>query len=140
MNHTVRRALATGAAAAAIAAAGGLTTASASTQYSPDTFHICVDQSCTMETNGTITWTNRMASISGEVINRVSGTAMADFGVFAGENSIDGMVVKSASYTTTKFPATAVGDPNLVGGVNIVKIKICSSYTRCSAEHSYYRN
>jgi hypothetical protein len=146
MNHVVRRVFAAGAAALVVAVAGGHASASATAQYAPDTFRICVDQACTMETKGTITWSNRMATIEGEVINRVSGTALGNFGVFAGENYIEGMVIKStvpagsSTDVVTKFGPATLGNPDLAGGVNIVKIKVCSSFTRCSAEHSYVRD
>ncbi|WP_328996704.1 hypothetical protein OG394_18840 [Kribbella sp. NBC_01245] len=143
MQSVVRRALATAAAAAVVAVAGGQSSASASTEFAPDYFRICVDQACTMSVSGDITWGNRTARVAGDVVNKVPGAiTMVHWDAFAGSTKVD----SATSYVP--YPNQAVvapydfnlGDPLLPGGIDRIRIQICSSPTRCSVQWNEIRD
>lgn len=139
MRSGIRRALATAAAAAVVVVAGGQSPASASTQWSPDIYLVCVDQNCSMLAQGQITWGNRTADVYEEVQNSVVGGIVAvHWDAFAGATKVDSTVTYSSEpVARTEFN---LGDPDLPGGIDRIRIQVCSSPTRCSAQLNEIRD
>lgn len=139
MAHGIRRVLATAAAAAVVVGVGGQSPASASAQWAEDDFDVCVDQVASMCVTGVISWGNRVARVSGGVTNDVpGGIATVRWDAFSGATKVDS--------TTTYAPAPwseidfYLGDPNRVGGIDRIRIQVCSSPKRCSAQWNEIRN
>jgi hypothetical protein len=140
--HIFRGALAT-AAVAVVAAGAGQLPASASTQFAPDEFRVCVDQACSMSVRGDITWGQRTASVTGAVVNKRPGVmASVHWDAFANSTKID----STTTYVLNPEQATVVpidftlGNPNLVGGINRIRIQICDSPTHCSVQWNEIRD
>ncbi|MEU0093124.1 hypothetical protein [Kribbella sp. NPDC006257] len=119
MSRFVRRAVAVG--VAAVAAAGGATVpAAATTQFAVDHFRVCMDEAtndCSTRVEGSITWGQRTAIVTGKVINGEGGSATAAFSAYAGSKRIDHTTRTASGVSTTPF-SFVIGDPNLVGGIN----------------------
>ena len=146
MKTAFQRVLVTTAATAMVTVAGGQGTASAGTQWVNDDFNVCVDQACTMSVGGTITWLNRSAQVDGAVLNNVAdSTATAYFDAFAGSTKVDGMRVPAVREPGSKYPLMVefdvpIGDPAVVGGIDRIRIQICSSVKRCSVQWNEIRD
>ncbi|MFC6084988.1 hypothetical protein [Sphaerisporangium aureirubrum] len=102
-----------------------------------DDFFVCGGYEPACEggyTEGTIRWLNRSAQIHGVVFDRGEGSTTAIFEAFTASN------VKVDSQTRTAdddgyingrtvpfdFP---IGDPDLVGGINRIRITVCFNLT-----------
>lgn len=90
MSTLLRRAVAVG--VAAVAAAGGATVpAAATTQFAVDHFRVCMDEAtndCSTRVEGSITWGQRTAVVTGKVINGEGGSATVGFSAYAGSKKI----------------------------------------------------
>jgi hypothetical protein len=126
MNFFRRAAAIAGAAVAVVAVGQG--TASASVQWDNDVWGpICVIDDCDFGgAEGAVTWGNRTAEVSGHVWDYESAateSTVAYFTAYAGSTAIQG-TTRAAHNEDRSFRFT-IGDPDLVGGVNRVKIQIC---------------
>jgi hypothetical protein len=140
--NVFRAALAT-AAVAVVAAGGGQLPASASTQFAEDSFYICVDQACSMSVSGGITWGQRTADVYGFVINKRPGVmASVHYDAFANSTKIDSTTTYVLDYTQSTLVDFDfnIGNPNLVGGINRIRIQICDSPTHCSVQWNEIRD
>ncbi|MFC0625418.1 hypothetical protein [Kribbella deserti] len=139
MGNSVRRAVATAATAVVVAVTGGQSPASATAQWDFDWFRVCVDQAASMCVAGHIEWGNRTSKVAADITNNVAGgIATVRWDAFANSTKID-------SATSTVPARTAevnftLGDPDLPGGVNRIRIQICSSPTRCSIQWNEIRD
>jgi len=119
MSTLLRRAVAVG--VAAVAAAGAATVpAAATTQFAVDHFKVCMDEAandCSTRVEGTITWGQRTAVVTGKVINGGGGSATAGFSAYAGSKKIDHTTRTAKGVSTTPF-SFVIGNPTLVGGIN----------------------
>ena len=122
MRTLLRRAAATAAATAGIAAGGAVAPAEATVQYTVDNVFVCISTTCNVRVVGTITWHNRTATITGDVINGVGGSATATFTAYAG--SFVAETTRTASGVSTKPFSFVIGDPNLVGGINRIVVRM----------------
>lgn len=127
MRTLLRRAAATAAVTAGIAAGGAVVPAAANVQYAVDSFRTCMDWDtvggCVVRAEGTVTWHNRTATITGNVINGHGASATAFFRAYAGSTKIDQTTRTASGVSTTPF-SFVIGDPNLVGGINKITISI----------------
>jgi hypothetical protein len=108
-----------------------LSTASAATAVNPTTDFVAFGfngLSANGEVEGTITWFNRTANITGDVfIGEFATTTTAVFEAFAGSTKIES---QTRTVNLTTFPNGdrhfnfLIGDTNLVGGINRVKVTI----------------
>jgi len=109
-------------------------------------FLTCVD-SCAGGTRGSITWFNRTANVSGSVFDSGYGTTTAIFEAFAGSTKIDvetrfaddqGSTGPNRSFSFT------IGDTDLVGGIDRIRITVCKNYQTiaeyCSPQDNYWRS
>ena len=122
-NNLVRRAVATAAVAAGVAGGGAVAPAAATVQYAVDTFYTCMPETCLVRVEGTVTWHNRTATITGKVTNGLGGSATGTFIAYAGTTTIDRTTRTASGVSTTPF-SFVIGDPDLVGGINKVRIVI----------------
>ncbi len=107
--------------------------------FTPDSFYLCdgwhAGSDCDADAgraSGTITWGNRTAVISGQVwdtdANGMDFTT-AFFEAYAGSTEIDS-TTRTANRNSPSFgsprPYTfVIGNPDLVGGINRIKITVC---------------
>jgi hypothetical protein len=119
--------------------------------YDPDIFHRCVSEaiSCDGLTSGDITWLNRTAQVSGSVVDEGPGSITAIFEAFAGSTKIDTQTrtTDDASTGSSASPrgfSFAIGDPDLVGGINRIRITVCRNYQTanqgCSPQQNIWRD
>jgi len=98
-------------------------------------------------TYGTITWHNRTASVDGTVADHQSSAyTVAYFEAFAGSTKIDSET-RSANdesslgeYRTFAF---TIGDSDLVGGIDRIKVTVCTHYASdrfCSDPKNYSKS
>jgi hypothetical protein len=140
------RALASSAAAVAVAMAGGVAPAQAATS---EWFNVCGVLDCGYNVAGTITWHNRTASVTGDVIDAIKddGTyGVAVFEAFAGSRKIDSETRSANADGSTGvvrgFNFT-IGDTELVGGIDRIKITMCEeqAYHRdCGPSRNYLKD
>jgi hypothetical protein len=129
MRTLLRRAAATAAVTAGIAAGGAVVPAAATVQYAVDSFRTCMDWDtaatggCVIRAEGSVTWHNRTATITGKVINGHGQSATAFFRAYAGSTKIDETTRTASGVSTTPF-SFVIGDPDLVGGINRITISI----------------
>jgi hypothetical protein len=110
-------------------------------------FRTCLtDELCVGWTEGNITWYNRTANIAGGVFDLAPGTTTAIFDAFAGSNKIDTQVRSADDEGSTGVfgPINfAIGDPDLAGGINRIRITVCRYYATpaqyCSPQDNYSR-
>ncbi len=144
MQYSLRRVLATAVVAGGVVAAGGQAPASATTQWAEDAYYVCVDQACSMWVSGQITWGNRTALMTGNVVNDVpGGTATAAFDAFAGSTKVDSFRIiahDDKNKSIALFEDLQVGDPTRVGGIDRIRVQICSSSKRCSVQWNEIRD
>jgi hypothetical protein len=120
--------------------------------FAPDSFSVCYSVSSRCDsgyTVGTINWLNRTAEVSGEVSDSGAGSITAIFEAFAASNKIDTQT-RSTDDTATGPTASprgftfAIGDPNLVGGINRVRITLCKNYKTasqsCTSQDNHWRD
>jgi hypothetical protein len=101
----------------ASAAAGG---------WANDSFRQC-SASCTKGlATGTIVWGNRTANVNGSVADAAGDQhTTVIFDAYAGNTHVDHQT-RTASATTRSYNFP-IGDPDLVGGVNRILIKVCTT-------------
>ncbi|MFE9695038.1 hypothetical protein [Micromonospora sp. NPDC005806] len=93
---------------------------------------------CYLWTNGTVTWYNRTASVAGAIASTYHfcyghpfDRPEAVFEAYAGATKIDSHVVSIMCDTLFTFSDSfgfdpfGIGDTNLVGGINRIKITMC---------------
>lgn len=81
-------------------------------------------------TDGVIIWGNRTATVSGTVYDsKWNGefSTIALFEAYAGANKID-IQRRTASGGGSRGFSFAIGDPDLVGGIDRVRITVCWAY------------
>ncbi|TWD81383.1 hypothetical protein FB561_2496 [Kribbella amoyensis] len=143
---------------AASAAVIGLcqSTASASVQWTNDTFDVCApfpyDYSpsagfpCTNRSYGGIVWGNRTARIQGAVTDdwRLNSSTVVYFDAFAGSTKVEGTVRRSEGNSVSfNF---YIGDPDLVGGIDRIRIQVChyrpptDPIGKCSTQYNEIRD
>jgi hypothetical protein len=90
---------------------------------------------CKGFTHGHIVWANRSASIDGEVhsprqeprCDEIIRSTTAFFEAYAGATKIDS-TTRTVNYPGIRdFPGFSIGDPDLVGGINRIKIQVCDN-------------
>jgi hypothetical protein len=109
----------------------GVATADPAMAANTDTFSACVPAFCNLSnTNGTITWFNRTANVTGNVVDIGPGNTQAIFKAFATNTQIGPTQTRTADDDTSlgsprgfNFP---IGDTNLVGGINKITVQVCS--------------
>lgn len=136
----MRRKLATLVVAAAVAEALPMlpTTASAA-PFPDDPYYICVGDCAVARTDGRITWGQRTANVTGEVVDVGVGSTTATFKAYAGATQIGATQTRTSSEGAKGYGFT-MGDPNLRGGINKITIQLCTSAgPHCSGVFSYTR-
>jgi len=83
-------------------------------------------------TEGSFTWYNRTANVQGHVVDLGWGSTTAIFEAYAGDRKIDSET-RTANDTTDltwnrSFNFT-IGDTDLVGGINLIKVTVCKNMT-----------
>lgn len=96
----------------------------------PDIFYRCYFDYCGHASQGTITWNNRTANISGWVVDGAVGgdSTTVFFEAFAGSVKIDSTTrTQNTSSTSGSFRDFnfSIGDPNLRGGIDRIKVTVC---------------
>ncbi|WP_416901218.1 hypothetical protein [Micromonospora echinospora] len=114
--------------AAALATAGSVGIAAGPVQAAQN-FDVCVGSACDLAyTQGTITWGNRTADVTGSVFDSGQGYTTAIFEAFAGSTKIDSETRTADDETSLGSPRGFnfnIGDPDLVGGIDRIKITVC---------------
>ncbi|MEV4267051.1 hypothetical protein [Kribbella sp. NPDC049584] len=110
-------------------------------------FYACQDVSCpgTGETGGTIVWNNRTATLRAWLDHPTNATwyTTATYEAFAGTTKVDtaaGSV--GPNVHLIDFPPFAIGDPNRVGGIDRIRITVCSlidGYNACGDQYNFWR-
>jgi hypothetical protein len=109
--------------------------------------------SCAGYTDGEITWYNRTASLSGRVVGPVLSQncdyishTTAFFEAYAGTTKIDSQtrtLTRGDIDNVRPFGPFTIGDPDLVGGINRIKITVCDNFDdggrACGPPKHYYR-
>lgn len=151
----LRKTIAVLAAGAAVAGIGQ-SAALASSQSPNDTFDICGPTPydyhegpglpCVNRSYGGIVWNNRTAQIQGAVTDDVDlwSTTIVFFDSFAGDTKVEGIQRRSERGSVSfNFP---IGDLNLVGGIDRVRIQIChyrpptDPAGKCTRQYNFSRN
>jgi hypothetical protein len=136
MRHILRRSLA--AAVVALVTTGLLVCRSAPALAWPVTsFLVCQVSNCSggaAQTYGSITWYNRTAGTAGQVVAYCCAsnhqTTRAVFDAYAGTTKIDTKSVDTYNVASpTSFGPITIGDTNLRGGINHIKITVCVLFT-----------
>jgi len=100
--------------------------ASASVNWANDTFSHCSDSCARGAARGTIVWANRTANVNGSVTDAPGDLhTTVVFDAYAGNTPVDHQTRSATS--TTKSYNFPIGDPNLVGGINRILIKVCTT-------------
>ena len=94
-------------------------------------FYVCHTIFCDDYAYGTITWYNRTAYVSGDVwtsgayLSYVDSTQVV-FEAYAGSTKIESQT-RTVSYPpdTYRHFGFTIGDPDLVGGIDRIKITVC---------------
>ena len=101
---------------------------------------------CQNYTDGSITWHNRTATISGRVVDMGAGFTTAKFRAFANGRQVGSDVSRYADDASTnptfKSPRKigfGIGDTNLSGGIDQIVILLCFTETSCQYSKSYTR-
>jgi hypothetical protein len=112
-------ALVTPAAASANSATAGVQSA-----WPNDTFRVCTVPSCYGIAVGGIVWGNRTAQVQGEVRHGSGYGVTVYFEAYAGNVKIDSDTRTAVAFNTVpyNFP---IGDTDLVGGFDRLKIQVC---------------
>jgi hypothetical protein len=111
-------------------------------------YKVCVDEpgtDCVIQfSEGYITWYNRTAHISGGVTSTllIDDRAQVVFNAFAGTTLIDTQTRTTAPGGTLGF-GFDIGDTNLVGGIDRIRITVCKinidNTRECSYQHNYWK-
>ncbi|BCL14888.1 hypothetical protein [Micromonospora sagamiensis] len=115
-----------------------------------DYFYVCGGQFETCgggSTEGTIVWYNRTAGITGGVSDSGPGSTTAIFEAFAGSTKIESQTRTADDETSLGayrgFNFT-IGDSDLVGGIDRIKITVCFNYPDgpldCSPNYNELKN
>lgn len=136
MGH-VRRGVAVLAAAAVLLGLGSGSASADSVQWATDPFpEVCsspYDPACDFGAgDGYIKWGNRTAGIKGYVwdFDEDSTTyTTVYFDAFAGANKIDSDT-RTSHGEYKPFGEFAIGDPNLEGGIDRIRIQVCHHFPR----------
>lgn len=106
-------------------------------------FSVC-DTECDNFTEGSITWHNRTATISGRVVDRGAGFTTAKFRAFANGRQVGAEVSRYADDASTnpdlKSPREigfGIGDTTLPGGIDKITVLLCFTQTTCQYAESY---
>jgi hypothetical protein len=123
---TTRR-LGTASALAAVLALGVVApVASATVAWANDTYSGCSDSCKRGAARGTIVWANRTANVNGSVSDAAGDLhTTVIFDAYAGNTLVDHQTRTATS--TTKSYNFPIGDPDLVGGINRILIKVCTT-------------
>jgi hypothetical protein len=123
------RALSATAALVAALTLGAVTTpvaSATSAAWANDTFSLCSGSCNWGAARGTIVWSNRTANVSGSVSDASSERhTTVIFDAYAGNTHVDHQT-RTASNTTKSYNFP-IGDPDLVGGINRILIKVCTT-------------
>lgn len=130
----------------ALAAPAGAASASTATGYPTNDFWVCfINNPCRDVDNataGTLTWYNRTVNVSGSVYDSGYYGVSAVFDAFQGSTKIDSQS-RGAGNGQTKSFGFDIGDTNLPGGVDRIRITLCiySSATEhtCGQQINYPR-
>jgi hypothetical protein len=138
---------------ASLLAGGGLMTAALAfaaalpaNAATSSNFSVC-GPTCGGQTYGTITWFNRTVGVNGFVFDQGPGSTTAYFEAFAGTRKIDSDNKTADDSPHNPIPnpraiSIPLGDPNLRGGVDRVKITVCfnlPSGRSCGDPQNYSR-
>jgi hypothetical protein len=142
--HILRR-VQTLAVAALLATGLLLAPTSPASAYDPDSFFVFNPwpEYPVSFTSGSIVWHNRTATIQGRVADLdTPGYTTAYFQAFAGTRQIGPTETRTINEGDRPFNFN-IGDPDLRGGINEIRIWICGvpepDVRRCSATEFYYR-
>lgn len=117
--------------AALTAALGTVATpvaSAAGSGWANDTFSMCSASCADGAARGTIVWGNRQSNINGSVSDAPGERyTTVKFDAYAGNTFVDEQTRSATS--TTKSYNFPIGDPDLVGGVNRILIKVCTTST-----------
>jgi hypothetical protein len=135
------------AAVGALAACGVLGLAAAPASAASEVYDVTVDSAQhNSYARGSITWYNRTANIQGKVVdlNEGAGATQVIFEAFAGSTKIDSETRTADDSTdlgTVRDYNFTIGDTELVGGIDRIKITVChviGTYTYdCSSPENY---
>jgi hypothetical protein len=121
--------------AAGVLTAGAVVIAPAAPAYADvwKTFEVCAPSCDYGLVDGTVIFYNRTADVNGLVYDVGTGSTTAVFEAYAGAKKID-----SETRTANDDPGSslgsprlfdfAIGDPNLVGGIDRIKITVCFDF------------
>jgi hypothetical protein len=99
-------------------------TAAASAQWTNDTYSACPANCLTGSTSGGIVWGNRTATVQGSVIAYFGDTVVVYFDAFAGSTKVDS-TTRTSTGPEVSYHFT-IGDPNLVGGIDRIRVQMCT--------------
>jgi hypothetical protein len=109
-------------------------------------FQVCVDENCETDIAvGDIAWLNRTATISGWVGHGAldaTWSATVVFDAFAGTTKVDTQTRTVRPPDRTLNYGFTIGDPNLVGGIDRIRIQVISYYPGgpfYSPQQNYWR-
>ncbi|WP_158641307.1 hypothetical protein [Amycolatopsis eburnea] len=123
-----RRALRTGvaAAAAAITMTATVVAPAAAATWPNDTFDLCATNCGVGGTWGGVVWGNRTAELQGTMYDSGGVGTTVYFEAYAGSVKIDGTTRSTPADSASPFHFT-IGDPDLVGGFDRLKIQVCQT-------------
>jgi hypothetical protein len=111
-------------------------------------FLACQDDNCqdNGDTAGDIVWNNRTATIvNAYLVHPANATwyTTATYDGMAGTTKVDSAAGSvGPNVRVINFPPFAVGDPNRVGGIDRIRITVCSridGYPACGNQYSFWR-
>jgi hypothetical protein len=124
-----------------VAAAAGITFAAATALAVPasagtlawpnDTYDLCTT-ACGAEAIGGVTWGNRSATVQGTIHDIAGSGSTVFFEAYAGSTKITS-TTRTAAPGAVRSYNFSIGDPDLVGGFDRLKITVCESdHTWCT--------
>lgn len=124
--RTLKKVLATVAATVTTAGLGTVTapSAAAAPAWANDTYDVCSYYYAWGGTSGGIIWGNRTSEVQGSVTDVSGDHTVAYFDAFAGSTKV-ASTTRTASYGTVPYHFF-IGDPNLVGGIDRIRIQVCT--------------
>lgn len=114
--------------------------------YPTTFFYACGGKLCSFShTEGWFTWYNRTTGVQGHVVDVGRGSTTAIFEAYAGTRKIDSTTRTAddqSSLTGDRSFNFTIGDTNLVGGIDRIKVTVCvndSGSIDCGVPWNFWR-
>lgn len=109
-----------------VSAAGLLVSTATPAHAATDSYATCVPDFCSLaRSQGTITWYNRTAGVTGEVYDEGAGSTTVVFKAYANTTQIGSTETRTVQEGRRGFNFN-IGDPDKRGGINRITVQVCS--------------